>query len=93
MHDEESDVADAFLDSLSTAGHTGTLADRMRGTAADGRCHAKTGTLTAVSALSGYCFAPGGRLMVFSILNNRVDVDAAHAAQDKMAALIARYRP
>ncbi len=93
MQDEDSNTAGAFLDSLSTAGHTGTLADRMRGTAADGRCHAKTGTLTAVSALSGYCFAPGGRLMVFSILNNRVDIDAAHAAQDKMAALIARYRP
>jgi D-alanyl-D-alanine carboxypeptidase/D-alanyl-D-alanine-endopeptidase (penicillin-binding protein 4) len=93
MQDQETDIADAFLDSLSTAGHTGTLVDRMRGTAADGRCHAKTGTLTKVSALSGYCFAPGGRMMVFSILNNRVDIDAAHAAQDKMAALIARYRP
>ena len=31
--------------------------------------------------------------MAFSILMNRVDVDAAHLAQDRMAALIARYRP
>ena len=93
MHAAPPDVADAFIDSLSTAGETGTLVDRMRGTAAEGRCHAKTGTLTAVSALSGYCFAPGGRLLAFSILNNKVDVDRAHTAQDKMAALIARYRP
>ena len=60
---------------------------------AQGRCRAKTGTLTAVSALSGYCTAPGGRVIAFSILMNRVDVEAAHVAQDKMAALIARYRP
>jgi hypothetical protein len=31
--------------------------------------------------------------MAFSILINRVDIEAAHVAQDKMAALIARYRP
>jgi D-alanyl-D-alanine carboxypeptidase/D-alanyl-D-alanine-endopeptidase (penicillin-binding protein 4) len=93
MHEEREPVADAFFESLSTAGRNGTLADRMRGTAAQDRCHGKTGTLTAVSALSGYCVAPGGRLMAFSILMNRVDIDAAHASQDKMAALIARYRP
>lgn len=93
MRNEDQAVADAFFESLSTAGRTGTLADRMRGTAAQDRCHGKTGTLTAVSALSGYCLAPGGRLMAFSILMNRVDVDAAHNAQDRMAALIARYRP
>jgi serine-type D-Ala-D-Ala carboxypeptidase/endopeptidase (penicillin-binding protein 4) len=90
---ERDKVAGAFLDSLSTAGQTGTLADRMRGTAADGRCHGKTGTLDGVSALSGYCRAPGGRMLAFSILMNKVDILAAHAAQDRMAALIAQYRP
>jgi D-alanyl-D-alanine carboxypeptidase/D-alanyl-D-alanine-endopeptidase (penicillin-binding protein 4) len=93
MRNEEEPAADAFLASLALAGRTGTLADRMRGTAAEGRCRGKTGTLTAVSALSGYCTAPGGRVLAFSILMNRVDVYAAHVAQDKMAALIARYRP
>ena len=92
MRDQQEPVADAFVSSLAVAGRKGTLADRMRGTAAQGRCHAKTGTLTAVSALSGYCTAPGGRV-VFSMLMNRVDVEAAHIAQDRMAALIARYRP
>ena len=32
----------------------------MRGTAADGHCHAKTGTLSDVSALAGYCKARSG---------------------------------
>jgi D-alanyl-D-alanine carboxypeptidase/D-alanyl-D-alanine-endopeptidase (penicillin-binding protein 4) len=93
MRREQDGIPKLYTASLSLAGHSGTLADRMRGTAADGRCRGKTGTLTGASALSGYCFAPGGRLIAFSILMNRVDVYAAHRSQDRMAALIARYRP
>jgi len=77
--------------SLPVAGEEGTVARRMNGTAADGRCHTKTGTLSGVSALSGYCDAGHGRV-AFSILMNSVDVNAARSAQDRMAALIARYR-
>ena len=82
----------AFRGSLPVAGREGTVADRMRGTAAEGNCAAKTGTLDGVSALSGYCNA-GGHTIAFSVLNNRVDVGAAHVAQDRIAAAIARYRP
>ncbi|MCW2967444.1 MAG: hypothetical protein JWM71_1216, partial [Solirubrobacteraceae bacterium] len=53
-------VGAALRASLPTAGRTGTLADRMRHTAAQDHCHAKTGTLTGVSALSGYCATQGG---------------------------------
>ena len=49
-------VGDDFIQDLALAGHEGTVADRMHGTAADGRCRTKTGTLTGVSNLSGYCF-------------------------------------
>jgi D-alanyl-D-alanine carboxypeptidase/D-alanyl-D-alanine-endopeptidase (penicillin-binding protein 4) len=76
---------------LPLAGEEGTVAGRMNGTAADGRCRAKTGTLIGVSALSGYCKAGHGTV-AFSILISSVDVYAARAAQDRMAALIARYR-
>lgn len=77
--------------SLPVAGRDGTLASRMRGTAADGRCHAKTGTLTGVSALSGYCFNRSGRRFAFSILMNGVGNSyTARYAQDRIAALIAR---
>ncbi len=80
-----------FLLSLPTAGVDGTLADRMRGSAAQRRCHAKTGTLTGVTALSGYCFNASGRQFAFSILMNDVsNLSAARAAQDRIAALIAR---
>jgi D-alanyl-D-alanine carboxypeptidase/D-alanyl-D-alanine-endopeptidase (penicillin-binding protein 4) len=81
-----------FVESLPLAAREGTLSDRMRGTAAAGRCRAKTGTLTGVSALSGYCFNPSGKVMAFSILMNGVgDLGRARRMQDQMAALIARY--
>jgi serine-type D-Ala-D-Ala carboxypeptidase/endopeptidase (penicillin-binding protein 4) len=81
----------AFRNSLPLAGREGTLSDRMHGTAAEGDCRAKTGTLNAVSALSGYCRAGHGTV-AFSILMNSVNVAVAEDAQDRMAALIARYR-
>jgi D-alanyl-D-alanine carboxypeptidase/D-alanyl-D-alanine-endopeptidase (penicillin-binding protein 4) len=86
---------DAWIDSLAVAGRSGTLARRMRGTAARNRCHAKTGTLNGVSALSGYCFEgveDADHAVVFSLLMNRADVNRAHVVQDRMAALMARYR-
>ncbi|MFM9045850.1 MAG: D-alanyl-D-alanine carboxypeptidase, partial [Solirubrobacterales bacterium] len=76
--------------SLPIAGREGTVAYRMRGTAAEGRCRTKTGTLTGVSALSGYCFNRSGRRFAFSILMNGVsDTYDARAAQDRIAALVA----
>jgi D-alanyl-D-alanine carboxypeptidase/D-alanyl-D-alanine-endopeptidase (penicillin-binding protein 4) len=83
------DAGPAFERSLPVAGREGTVRYRMRGTAAEGRCRAKTGTLTGVSALSGYCDA-GGRTLAFSILMNGVDVATARVTQDRMAAAIAR---
>ena len=77
---------------MPVAGREGTVADRMRGTAAEGNCATKTGTLDGVSALSGYCSAHG-HTVAFSVLNNSVDIDAAHTAQDRFAAAIARYDP
>lgn len=85
-------VGDEFIQDLALAGQEGTVADRMHGTAAYGRCRMKTGTLTAVSALSGYCFNRDGRTMIFSILMNGVgDLSLAHYEQDKIAALVASY--
>jgi D-alanyl-D-alanine carboxypeptidase/D-alanyl-D-alanine-endopeptidase (penicillin-binding protein 4) len=80
-----------FRHSLPLAGREGTLADRMHGTAAEGNCRAKTGTLEDVSALSGYCRAGHGTV-AFSILMNSVNVTTAQDAQDKMASLISRYK-
>jgi D-alanyl-D-alanine carboxypeptidase/D-alanyl-D-alanine-endopeptidase (penicillin-binding protein 4) len=85
-------VGDEFIQDLALAAHEGTVADRMHGTAAAGRCRTKTGTLTGVSALSGYCFNRSGRTMIFSILMGSVsDLSLAHYEQDKIAAAVASY--
>ena len=55
------DEANALLSSLPIAGRDGTLVDRMRSGPARLHCHAKTGTLSDVSALSGDCDARCGR--------------------------------
>ena len=88
----ESEDGAPFEAELPTAGETGTLADRMESGPARGHCHAKTGTLYGVSALSGYCDARGGSRLIFSILMNDVaSDDDAHDVQDKMAQSMANY--
>ncbi len=88
---QDQSLKGAYYDSLAVAGKTGTLAGRMRNTAAERRCHAKTGTINGVSALSGYCRAGAGQV-AFSFLMNGVSTSEAQRAQDAMAAAIARYR-
>jgi len=86
------EIGDAFIQSLALTGHEGTVVDRMHGTAAYGRCRTKTGTLTGVSNLSGYCFNRSGRLTIFSILMSGVhDLGLAHREQDLIAAEVASY--
>jgi D-alanyl-D-alanine carboxypeptidase/D-alanyl-D-alanine-endopeptidase (penicillin-binding protein 4) len=82
----------AFRNSLAVAGRSGTLAYRMRGTAAQDRCRGKTGTLSYVSALAGYCTTASGRRFAFAFLMNNVSVSRARYAQDRMAAALAGYR-
>ena len=48
----------------------GTLRHRMTGTRAADNAHAKTGTLTGVTALSGYVTGRDGRRYAFSMLSN-----------------------
>lgn len=77
--------------SLPIAGRDGTLASRMRQGYARGHCHAKTGTLSGVSALSGYCTSRSGRTLVFSVLMNNANVYTARVAQDRIAQALAAY--
>ena len=88
----EDPAGDEFIQDLALTGKEGTVDDRMRGTAAYGRCRTKTGTITGVSNISGYCFNTSGRIMAFSILMNGVgDTGYAHLQQDRIAGLVAGY--
>ena len=89
--DGQPSVARAFAGSLAVAGRTGTLRRRMRGTAAQDACRAKTGTLRWTSALAGVCTTRAGGQVAFAFLMNGVSPVAARRLQDRMAAAIARY--
>ncbi len=90
---DKGELAEPMLISLAVAGQSGTLVDRMRGTAAQGRCRAKTGTINGVSNLAGFCRSRSGARTAFAILMSNVSVWRAHPLQNKMAAALARYRP
>jgi D-alanyl-D-alanine carboxypeptidase/D-alanyl-D-alanine-endopeptidase (penicillin-binding protein 4) len=78
--------------SLPIAGRDGTLASRMRSGPARGHCRAKTGTLTGVSALSGYCITRSHRMLAFSVLMNNANVYTARSIQDRIAQALAGWR-
>jgi D-alanyl-D-alanine carboxypeptidase/D-alanyl-D-alanine-endopeptidase (penicillin-binding protein 4) len=63
-----SPCSDLFRKSLPIAGEDGTLAHRMKGSAAYRKVTAKTGSLTGVNTLSGYVTARNGHLLAFSIM-------------------------
>lgn len=62
----------AFCQSLPSAGVDGTLRKRMKHEPVLDNVRAKTGTVTGVSSLAGYCFSPEGHMLAFCIINQSV---------------------
>jgi D-alanyl-D-alanine carboxypeptidase/D-alanyl-D-alanine-endopeptidase (penicillin-binding protein 4) len=80
----------AWRATLPIAGVDGTLARRFRGTPLEGRLFAKTGSLNASAALSGYLIARSGRTLLFSIFANDMPEGAtATTAMDAALVMIA----
>lgn len=69
---KNSEIFNHLYHSMPVAGEDGTLRNRMRGSAADGNVHAKTGTLTGIRSLAGYCTAANGHMLCFAIINQGV---------------------
>ena len=66
----QSPLGESYRKSLAIAAEKGTLSNRFQNTAVAGNLHAKTGTLSGSSALSGYLDNPNFQPLVFSILVN-----------------------
>ena len=80
----------AWRATFPVAGVDGTLARRFRETPLEGQLFAKTGSLNATNALSGYMTARSGQTLIFSFYANDVPGDAgATKAMDAALALIA----
>lgn len=67
---------ETYRNSLAIAGHTGTLQNRFRGTPIENHFLGKTGTMTHVSALSGYLELPDASTLLVSILANQTGESA-----------------
>ena len=80
----DASLRDAWMEAMPIAGVDGTLERRMKGTAAEGRVLAKTGTLSSVRALSGYIHAESGEWFVFSILANNFALPTTSADIDRV---------
>ncbi|MFD9699685.1 D-alanyl-D-alanine carboxypeptidase/D-alanyl-D-alanine-endopeptidase [Lentzea sp. NPDC059081] len=75
---------------LPVAGVDGTLVNRMKNTPAAGNVKAKTGSLSGVSALSGYVRTAAGRDLVFSIVQNNVLLfNSPKSIEDRVAVRLA----
>jgi D-alanyl-D-alanine carboxypeptidase/D-alanyl-D-alanine-endopeptidase (penicillin-binding protein 4) len=76
-----------YVGQLAIGGVDGTLRSRFRSHREGRRIRAKTGTLAAVDALSGYVLREGGAPLVFSMLVN--DVKGQHGAmRSKMGEVV-----
>ena len=81
---------DAWRASLPVGGVDGTLARRFAGTPLEGHIFAKTGSLNASRALSGYLVAANGEDLVFSAFANDIPPGGEAAALATLdAALVA----
>lgn len=66
----QSENFDAFYSSLPVAGRSGTLKSIGGGSAAEGRVHAKSGTLDRIRNYAGYITAYSGERYAFTIFVN-----------------------
>lgn len=89
----DTDDREAYLDSLPVAGLDGTLDWRFRRTAARGRIHAKTGSMSHVLSLSGYARAGAGRTLAFAIFANNFGLASSSTQYlvDSIAAALVRH--
>lgn len=95
MHvDRDDGMREPFEGSLPIAGRDGTLAARMKGTAAEGNARAKSGTLANVRSLAGYVTSADGEPLVFAIVANNFGTmpEAAIAAIDAIVVRLAEFK-
>jgi D-alanyl-D-alanine carboxypeptidase/D-alanyl-D-alanine-endopeptidase (penicillin-binding protein 4) len=78
---------------FAVAGPTGTLAQRFKGSPAEGRLRAKTGSLNFVAGLVGFVDAADDRTLEFALLANDLPdrTESGRALQERVGAILAQY--
>lgn len=87
-------LAEHFRSTLPVAGVSGSLANRMKGTPAEGRVFAKTGSMSQVRSLSGYVVTAEGEPLVFAFMVNgfRVPQRTIDAAMDRALLRLVQFK-
>ena len=82
-----------WMMALPIAGRDGTLAGRMRGTAAEANVRAKTGTMSNIRTLAGYVRTRDGEMLAFAIMADNFEGTGAAAvdAIDRIAVRLAEF--
>jgi D-alanyl-D-alanine carboxypeptidase/D-alanyl-D-alanine-endopeptidase (penicillin-binding protein 4) len=70
LYETKAPTFGTFYSSLPLAGVSGTMRNTLRGTIAQGKIRAKTGTLAAIKTLAGYASTVSGRKLIFVFLVN-----------------------
>jgi len=81
-----------LYESMPIAGVDGTLGGRMKSGKAYSNVHAKTGSVTGVSSLTGYVTGQSGHVIAFSILcNGSLKMSSARSYQDRICEVLAGF--
>jgi serine-type D-Ala-D-Ala carboxypeptidase/endopeptidase (penicillin-binding protein 4) len=88
------ELAPEYIGSLAVAGSSGTINSRFANSPATARLRAKTGSLTGVSALSGYVVSKDNHLFAFSVMMNGYSgrTRSMWKVQDRIGTALAEFQ-
>ena len=94
LFESKPEIFQKFYNSLPVAGVDGTLKDRMQNTLCQNNVHAKTGTMSGVSSLSGYITSKNYHTLAFSIIFQNYVGDSSEARnfQDIICEMLAGFQ-
>jgi D-alanyl-D-alanine carboxypeptidase/D-alanyl-D-alanine-endopeptidase (penicillin-binding protein 4) len=94
MYLQKPELYKILYESFPVAGTDGTLSYRMKDSPAQNKVHAKTGTLSGVSSLSGYITADNGHLLAFSVILQGFTGSAKETKdyEDKICSILSEYK-
>jgi len=94
MYFQKTNLYEALYESFPVSGIDGTLSYRMKNGSAYKKVHAKTGTLSGVSCLSGYVTSDNRHLLAFSILLQNFSGSSREGRdyEDKICNIMAEYK-
>ncbi|MDW7679941.1 MAG: D-alanyl-D-alanine carboxypeptidase/D-alanyl-D-alanine-endopeptidase, partial [bacterium] len=86
-------LGEIYRDFLPIAGVDGTIGYRLKGTVAEGKIFAKTGTISNVRCLSGYAETADGETLIFSTMFNNFlcSVQVVLDVQDQICMLLSSF--